>query len=364
MSDQIKTKYIIPAGSVQCNLPVLFTEFLQHKDSPFVDQYHFFAERDFLKRNGAFEEGLEMTFPYYTRLKEYESHEMCLLQELEKQTPKRARRKVVIDLDQIEIFPDRNSQFLSMGTLTTSEVDSVQLHTKQATRLWYGMPRTTTNKFGYPGVMAAISAMYKIVSTSRNDNPFADHALIEIEQKISSAVETLVVEEQKVTTTLAALEKRGIKLNLLSSDEPLSIPLEFSHPYGYLLIQALVQYDYVVRQILTLGMKSIITKKTESDAIHFCTKQFRSLNAYISTKEKTVSILKDVTRSVLIDGQDKAKNMAKLISNTPSIIKIPLNVLVFKDSPEYLILKNSYSPEHLKKLEAFAIEYEIALENV
>lgn len=74
---------------------------------------------------------------------------------------------------------------------------------------------------------------------------------------------------------LRELEAKGLSFSVLRSAEPQTVALKFKSPYGYLLAELTVDYDYLVRAIKTAVRKGRLTDAQGYDAIRDLTRRLR-----------------------------------------------------------------------------------------
>ena len=98
---------------------------------------------------------------------------------------KRASRSLgSVRLDDYLIYTSEDGVFEDVGALGGGE-DAVDIHTKQAMRMWEGNNDKTARR--WPGVRYCMSLSAELVRLTQRDNPFAHAALVAFEQELDAA---------------------------------------------------------------------------------------------------------------------------------------------------------------------------------
>ncbi|WP_407277658.1 AcaB family transcriptional regulator [Aromatoleum evansii] len=69
---------------------------------------------------------------------------------------------------------------------------------------------------------------------------------------------------------------KGLGFGILKSREPKVLELGFRSPYGYVIAELIVEFDYYVRVVKTLGRKALFSDKEAHDAIRQFTRPMRA----------------------------------------------------------------------------------------
>lgn len=120
------------------------------------------------------------------------------------------------------------------------------LHSRSAHRLFYG--RRKDQKQGIAPVIGLVRFalnVNQIFELAAKDDPYADAALLDIEEKMQEAGRVLRNNIKALEELLSDMDGISIKYN--GSVEPVVVPLEFKTTYGFLAAKLLNQYDKLVR---------------------------------------------------------------------------------------------------------------------
>lgn len=137
---------------------------------------------------------------------------------------------------------------------------TLQIHTRQASRLWYGR-RATEEKQGIVGLSAFMSISSKINIGSRHDDPYSDWWMLRVEEKIDSTKAQLEKLNEEVDVSFKSVPSAfSISENL--NVQPANLPVFASSHLGYLAIYVLAQYDEIVRKALLASHIALIGHTT------------------------------------------------------------------------------------------------------
>lgn len=141
------------------------------------------------------------------------------------------------------------------GGTTASRAGALQssvnilLHTHYAIRLWEGRKRDAPDDTGVkkkrPEIISMPQAIARAGNASRDsaaDNPYADMALVRLEEALQRA--TLKINENfsSLDAILSAVPK-GVTLSEVESADPLNVSVFSRSPLGYRCVWLLVGYD-------------------------------------------------------------------------------------------------------------------------
>lgn len=135
---------------------------------------------------------------------------------------------------------------LNIGVLRSQM--TLQIHTRQASRLWYGR-RQTEDRSGILGLNGFLSITNRINLGSRQDDPYSDLWMIQVEEKIDSVnsqLKNLKDEIDKIFELVPSSFSISENLNV----QPVNLPIFAGSHLGYLAIYILAQYDEIVRKAL------------------------------------------------------------------------------------------------------------------
>lgn len=152
----------------------------------------------------------------------------------------------------------------------------ITLHTIQAKKLWEGRKATDPKKhntiIGLPGFISYLNAIH---FTSGFDDPYADWALIRVEEKYISS-------KKELATLAEAIDKlfKDIPKQISVSDNlninPVKFMLVSKSPLGFKGIYLLADYDELIRKIHQLRHISLIGRTNSENLINEGSKIMRS----------------------------------------------------------------------------------------
>lgn len=123
------------------------------------------------------------------------------------------------------------------------------VQTRRAQQLVYGR-RKTDEKEHITGLVRYGMNMKGIWNAASRDDPYADYALLRIENALTKARQTINT-LRKETESLLENAAAGVQIDVAHSLEPVRIPLQFANAYGYMGAYVIADYDQLVCAILT-----------------------------------------------------------------------------------------------------------------
>lgn len=135
---------------------------------------------------------------------------------------------------------------LNIGVLRSQM--TLQIHTRQASRLWSGR-KPINGKGGILGLNGFLFITNRINIGSRQDDPYCDWWMLQIEEKIdqvNAQLKRLHIQVNEVFASVPPAFTLGENLNV----QPASLPVFAGSHLGYLAIFVLAQYDEIVRKAL------------------------------------------------------------------------------------------------------------------
>jgi len=148
---------------------------------------------------------------------------------------------------------------------------TIKIHTKHGWRLIYskksdGKPSPITGLFKFA------SRMNVLWVASTNNDPFADMYMDEVRQHIDNALYEFDERQKMLDLIFKREHQKGLTFDLASSNEPITIPLNFSNPYGYLGSRLISKCDEFIRTTFTCRHVGIISYDKNESNVHWAMK--------------------------------------------------------------------------------------------
>jgi integrating conjugative element protein (TIGR03761 family) len=165
----------------------------------------------------------------------------------------------------------------SIGGLRNEDADSMSLHTKEAMRLFMGrMADDETSRYGAVSGKRVSAVLRFLWLATGGDNPYADWGLVQVETKVSELRQEFDRRIKTHEAVFTALAKRNLRYSVMVSRAPAVVELGFKSPYGYLIAELIVDFDYLVRLVKTLVAKDRLSKTDGRNQIYESFKALRS----------------------------------------------------------------------------------------
>lgn len=148
---------------------------------------------------------------------------------------------------------------LNLGSLRSRM--SITLHTHHASRLWMGRrPQADKSAHGIIGMPRFISLMDNMKSAAASNDPYADHWLIRMEEKLEAARQAMRVLAAHVDEQLSKIPP-GISIADNLNIQPLSLPLFINCQLGYIGVYLLTEFDTLARRILLANHTALLGRR-------------------------------------------------------------------------------------------------------
>lgn len=242
--------------------------FLTDDSSLFPDKYSIRLETELLKP--VFDsDDFDYRHPQFGRVVELERRVQLLQQEA-------SGYRFRLGADKLLGGPVAH-QVKKLSAFVAPEGETMTLHTTNAFRLFSGRARTGTEQGGHfiVGGARAGAAIKMIWYLSEKDNPYADFALISIENEIRAFSKLIHAASDEIEARFAVLAKRGLDYKVVQAPEPQTVELTFKSPYGFMIAEAIVSVDYFVRLVRTLVRHDVISKHEATKLIFDKTRALR-----------------------------------------------------------------------------------------
>ncbi|WP_223509943.1 PFL_4669 family integrating conjugative element protein [Pseudomonas sp. BF-RE-29] len=143
---------------------------------------------------------------------------------------------------------------LNLGSLRSSI--TLTLHTHHAARIWQGR---TAREGAHPimGMAGYISVTNLIKQTSAHDDPYADWAMLQLEEKLLQAKAGMLELTQQLDRVKQDLPPQ-IDMSDNLNIHPVTLPLYIGSQLGFLAVYLLTDYDTLVRRTLLAHHTALI----------------------------------------------------------------------------------------------------------
>jgi integrating conjugative element protein (TIGR03761 family) len=317
-------------------------------NSPFTDGYSIAKEEATLA--SYVKAGADETDPLYDRFVELTDRKERLVKMQAEFTTRKGADAVVSH--------DEASGIDDLGALVDEEVDQMELHTKEAYRMFMGRGRDPVNDLapitGGKRIAAALRALWLLTA---NDNPFADWGLLRHEHAMSEVHKRLKQETVVAANLLADQKRRGLTYSVLRSSQTKTLNLGYRSPYGYAISNLIVDFDYFVRLQLTLARKNLRADDKVRRTIHQLTRFVRRCWIETARFERWLKPdeVRALSRADFMPGA--APEGAKRVEFVTSVFgAIPSEVYNCVRQPSHSRRRVRITPNERKLLQAVAAE--------
>lgn len=245
------------------------TKFPTSTDSPFEDQYDILGERDALKDLFEADEPNEKD-PRWGRFVELLDRE----EQLKLEQSNRQQRQFADP-----IVPDHEARALkAIGSLVADESDVMAIHTREAYRLFIGRTRDESPRgYGITSGKRVAAVLRSIWNLSANDNPYADWILVQVSDRVAELRQQIEKTGQGFQDDLDKLQARGLRVSVLKSRAPVEVELGFRSPYGYMIVDLILDFDWYARVVKTMVQKNRLGDLEGKDDLYQMRKRIRAL---------------------------------------------------------------------------------------
>jgi len=175
--------------------------------------------------------------------------------------------------------PDHEARALKqIGSLMTDETDVMEIHTKEAYRLFIGRTRDESPRgYGITSGKKVAAVLRSIWNLSANDNPYADWILVQVTDRVAELRQQIERSGELFQGEMAKMQARGLRVSVLKSRAPVEVELGFRSPYGYMIVDLILDYDWYARVVKTMVQKNRIGDLEGKDDLYQMTKRIRAL---------------------------------------------------------------------------------------
>jgi integrating conjugative element protein (TIGR03761 family) len=244
--------------------------------SPFSDRYDLPAEQALVaafRQSASFDE-LDPLNPLYPRLLEVQQRELAFAEmNLQNKVHRGAGEEIPLQTAR---------KVDGIGALRFTGENVMKLHTREAFWLYTGRrrdPANANNPFGIPGAVRCAGDVRQLLYLSMNNNPYADFALLEFEEKMTALRQTVASTERRYQATMDEVAKRGLVLSVMGAEKPAEVALTYRSPYGFTVSLFLIELDYCFRVIESCRHSDLCTSQIAHGSINMLKKAARRLFA-------------------------------------------------------------------------------------
>jgi integrating conjugative element protein (TIGR03761 family) len=258
------------------------------------------------------------------------------------------------------VVDDGEAQKLTyIGRLVKDEGQQMLLHTKEAYRLFMGR-EAGAEQYGAVSGKRVAASLREVFTLSGNDNPYADWALLNFESDIKALRQSLTKHIDQGIAVLEAAAKRGLNYTILKSREPAKLEMGFTSPYGFMLAELLVDFDYYSRIVKTMVSTDKMSRREGSEAFFtHATRPARSLFEQFIPHHRMLirDEIKALSRSDFSSNDEKAIARAK--AAVALIGPCPRDVFTGENAPRHSKRRSRLSAEELQQLNAANLDANI-----
>jgi integrating conjugative element protein (TIGR03761 family) len=190
----------------------------------------------------------------------------------------------------------------------------IEIHTRAAHELFYGRKSDRENGVvQIVGLVMFASLTNQLITLCREDDPYAEAVLIKIENLLSD-LETRI-DELKAQFEEALQQVEGMEIGFHASARPISLPISFASPYGFIAARCLVKFDRVFLHAYSAKHAGLISQKTWHESIIRTRAAFRHLFQLVKHYR-----FAGVTRDDLAANNAKARDAIEKYGELPESI--------------------------------------------
>jgi integrating conjugative element protein (TIGR03761 family) len=243
--------------------------FQRSTDSPFDDGYDIDAERIVLDDiyNADTPDAKDARYP---RLIELWSREEKLAKARSTYKSRSGADTVVADSEAARV------KLLGKMVNEDGGSDFMLLHMRDSVFLFMGRQADVEGRREFiPGAKRAASCLNHLHIKTRDDNPYADWALIQAQSMIRSLNEEIETEQKRLLEVVEEWRKMGLNLAIMRTATPQRFTISMSSPYGFFLVQQLIRFDELLRVYTTLKHKGMMNDDEMRSKVNMWKAKFR-----------------------------------------------------------------------------------------
>ena len=176
--------------------------------------------------------------------------------------------------DASRAFKESTDKSQRPGRIVTK--GQIQIHTRAAHDLFYGRKSDRENGVvQIVGLVMFASLTNQLITLCREDDPYAEAVLIKIEKLLSDLENR--VDELKAQFEGVLQQVEGMEIGFHASVRPISLPISFASPYGFIAARCLVKFDRVFLHAYSAKHAGLISQNAWHESIIRTRASFRNL---------------------------------------------------------------------------------------
>ena len=141
---------------------------------------------------------------------------------------------------------------------------SVTIHTRQAQQLLTGRD-ATDGRNAVMGLMRFSNFLTQITAAAKQDDPWADWHLVQLEEALVAGEKSLKQQLENLKRVLR--DNKMMDVQVSESVKPMKVSVGFASSYSYWVARLIVQYDEVVRAVLTAKHVAMISQEASGQLL-------------------------------------------------------------------------------------------------
>lgn len=236
-------------------------------------------------------------------------------------TPSRTKVTLRKQRNMPSVAGDQSSPIAMPSPLTMGA--KAVLHTHLAVNLFRGRKGDRSKQIREIIGMAVFAKKAGLIwSAARDDDPYADQALVDLEKVVNNEKVLLEEREKLLSEMLDGVE--GLDVENVSSTNPTEIPINFHSPWSYRGLLLLLQYDKIVRLGLTAHHVGFIGDTEWKEIITDCGRAVRHVFDQVNRWVTTNVTREDVRKNTKVAQRALAQHMEvkfNRIELTPEVVE-------------------------------------------
>ncbi|TDR28962.1 AcaB family transcriptional regulator [Hydromonas duriensis] len=292
------------------------------------------------------------------RLKEYEERYKLLMSRIgfKLKMTKKKREKYKLDDFEVIVKDVEAPSLPRFSALESSGQDTIELHTREAGRLFIGLPRNESSKgVGFPGMKATSNSFRTMFLRTHDDNPYVDFSLIQSEMDLNNLHRMIKQENANLVNRLKNNAKDGLNVNILENKQPIKFTVSFKNPYGFLLSRLLLDFDRFARLVYTLENCSVFSQIDSKYRLQNMRKEVVGFYNKVFDRKHTIlhESIESIRRSDWLSEDIKPERKANLEQVVSVMGTVPTEVLICEIEPKHTRRrKYSYTSDVVEQLKS------------